>query len=290
MHARRAILYMPGDDMHKIRKATTLGVDSICMDMEDGVALNRKAQARSTISNALKNLDFGYSERLVRINAIGTGLETEDLASVLADKPDGIVIPKVQDADQVRWVSQEIGNFESQSGWTTGSIALLVVIESARGVINLKEIAGSDSRLQALIFGAEDFSSDIGATRTLTGREVFYARSALVTHAGAFGIQAIDMIYINFHDTEGLKNEALKGAEMGFSGKQIIHPAQVNPIQESFTPSEEEIQKASQLLESFDLHQEAGRGVFALNGKLVEAPMMKSAERILERARAAGKY
>lgn len=290
MHARRAILYMPGDDMHKIRKATTLGVDSICMDMEDGVALNRKAQARSTISIALKNLDFGHSERLVRINAIGTGLETEDLASVLADKPDGIVIPKVQDADQVRWVSQEIGNFESQSGWTTGSIALLVVLESARGVINLKEIAGSDSRLQALIFGAEDFSSDIGATRTLAGREVFYARSALVTHAGAFGIQAIDMIYINFHDTEGLKNEALQGAEMGFSGKQIIHPAQVTPTQESFTPSEEEIQNASQLLESFDLHQEAGRGVFALNGKLVEAPMMKSAERILERARAAGKY
>lgn len=290
MHARRAILYMPGDDMHKIRKATSLGVDSICMDMEDGVALNRKAQARLTISSALKTLDFGHSERLVRINAVGTGLETEDLASVLRDKPDGIVIPKVQDADQIRWVSQEIENYESESGWIPGSIALLVVIETARGVINLKEIAGSDSRLQTLIFGAEDFSSDIGATRTIAGREVFYARSALVTHAVAFGLQAIDMIYINFHDPEGLKNEALQGAGMGFSGKQIIHPAQVTPTQESFTPSEEEIQKASQLLESFDLHQESGRGVFALNGKLVEAPMIKSAERILERARAAGKY
>jgi citrate lyase beta subunit len=290
MHARRAILYMPGDDMHKIRKATTLGVDSICMDMEDGVALNRKAQARSTISSALKNLDFGHSERLVRINAVGTGLEAEDLASVLTDKPDGIVIPKVQDADQIRWVSRKIGKIENESGWNPGSIVLLVVVETARGVINLKEIAGSDSRLQALIFGAEDFSSDIGATRTIAGSEVFYARSTLVAHAGAFGLQAIDMIYINFHDTEGLKNEALKGAVMGFSGKQIIHPAQVTPTQESFTPSEEEIQKASQLLDSFYLHQEAGRGVFALNGKLIEAPMIKSAERILERARAAGKY
>ncbi len=290
MHARRTILYMPGDDMHKIRKATTLGVDSICMDMEDGVALNRKAQARSTISSALKNLDFGHSERLVRINAVGTGLETEDLASVLADKPDGIVIPKVQDADQIRWVSRKIGKFENESGWNPGSIVLLVVVETARGVINLKGIAGSDSRLQALIFGAEDFSSDIGATRTMAGREVFYARSAIVTHAGAFGLQAIDMIYINFHDTEGLKNEALQGARMGFSGKQTIHPAQVTPTQESFTPSEVDIQKASQLLESFYLHQEAGRGVFALNGKLIEAPMIKSAERILERARAAGKY
>ncbi len=289
MHARRAILYMPGDDMHKIRKATTLGVDSICMDMEDGVAINRKDKARSTISNALKNLDFGNSERLVRINAVGTGLETDDLASVLADKPDGIVIPKVQDADQVKWVSQKIGKIESESGWSRGSIVLLVVVETARGILNLKEIAGSDIRLQALIFGAEDFSSDIGATRTIEGKEVFYARSAIVTHAGAFGLQAIDMIYVNFIDTEGLAYEALQGAEMGFSGKQIIHPAQVIPTQKSFTPSEEEIQKASQLLESFNLHQEAGRGVFASNGKLVEAPIIKSAERVLDRARAAGK-
>ena len=282
MHARRAILYMPGDDMHKIRKATTLGVDCICMDMEDGVALNQKVQARSTISSALINLSFENSERLVRINAVGSGLESEDLAAVLPDKPDGIVIPKVQDADQIRWVSQKIGDIEGEFGWSDGSIVLLAVVESARGIINLKDIAGSDERLQALIFGAEDFSSDIGATRTIQGWEVFYARSTLVTHAGAFGLQAIDMIYINFHDTEGLKNEALQGSEMGFSGKQVIHPAQVNPTQESFTPSQDEIQKATQLLESFKLQQEAGVGVFALNGKLVEAPIIKSAERVLE--------
>lgn len=289
MHARRAILYMPGDDMHKIRKATTLGVDCVCMDMEDGVARNRKIQARTTISKALNNLNFGTSERLVRINAVGSGLEAEDLASVLPDQPDGIVIPKVEDADQVKQVSEKIAQFERNYDWSLGSIALLVLVETARGVVNLKEIASSDSRLQALIFGAEDFSSDIGATRTKERWEVFYARSALLTYAAAYGLQAIDMIYIDFRDLDGLRKEATQGVKMGFSGKQIIHPEQVLPTQESYTPSPETIKRAKNLVETYKSHQEAGMGVFAMNGKLVEEPIIKSAQRVLERAEAAGK-
>lgn len=289
MHARRAILYMPGDDMHKIRKATTLGVDCICIDMEDGVAPSRKKQARTTISKALNKLKFGATERLVRINAIGTGLEIKDLASVLPDQPDGVVIPKVENSNQVRWVSEKIALTEDEYGWNPGSIALLALVETARGIINLKEIAGSDARLQALIFGAEDFSSDIGATRTNERWEVFFARSALLTHAAAYGLQAIDMIYIDFRDSDGLRNEAIQGAKLGFSGKQIIHPEQVIPAQDSFTPNQEAIEQAKHLLEAFKSHQEEGRGVFALDGKLVEEPIIKSAERVLERARAAGK-
>ena len=289
MHARRALLYMPGDDMHKIRKATTLGVDCICMDMEDGVAPSCKEQARSIISQALQNLNFGLSERLARINAIGTGLEMEDLTSVLPAHPDGIVIPKVENADQIRWASEQIAVIEKEFDWQVGGIPVLAVVETARGIVNLQEIAGSDARLQALIFGAEDFTSDLGATRTSEGWEVFYARSALLTHAGAYGLQAIDMIYINFQDIEGLKNEADQGAKMGFSGKQIIHPFQVIPTQDAFTPSDDAIIQASHLLKAYKLHIEAGEGVFALNGKLVEAPIIKSAERVLERARVAGK-
>jgi citrate lyase beta subunit len=289
MHARRALLYMPGDDLRKIYKATTVGVDSICMDLEDGVAAIRKAEARAVISNALKSLEFGKSERLARINPVKSGLEGEDLLGVLPARPDGIVIPKVEDGKQVRWVSQQIAAVEQKYGWPIGEICLIVIIESARAIVNLPDIAGSDARLQALIFGAEDFATDIGASRTREGWEVFFARSAVVTHAAAYGLQAIDMVFVDFRDSQGLSKEALQGAQMGFAGKQIIHPDQVDPVQEAFSPGEEAIAHALRIVEASASHQKAGLGAFALDGKMVDAPVVKAAEQVLARARAAGK-
>ena len=289
MHARRALLYMPGDDLRKIQKATTLGVDSICMDMEDGVALNRKAEARSTIAQALQSLDFGSSERLARINAIGSGYEIDDINAVVPARPDGIVIPKVEFAEQVRWVSKEITAIEKKNRWPARNIRLLVVVETARGIVNLAQIASASPRLEAIIFGAEDFAGDIGAIRTPEAWEVFYARSAVATHAAAFGLQAIDMVYVNFHDQEGLRKEALTGAQMAFAGKQVIHPNQVQPVQEAFTPGDEAIAQAVRVMEAFTKHQQAGVGAFALDGKMVDAPIVKTAERVVALARAAGK-
>ena len=243
MHARRALLYVPGDDLKKINKAASLGVDSVCLDMEDGVALNRKIEARQTIAQALGRVDFGATERLARINPVGSGLEIDDLWAVLPSRPDGIVLPKVDDPDQVNWASREMAAFERQAGLPVGSLALIVLVETPRGVINLPHIAAAASRLQALIFGAEDLAGSLGATRTPEAWEVHYARSAVVLHAAAFNLQAIDMVYIDFHDISGLRREALQGAQMGFAGKQIIHPNQVAPVQESFTPTEEEARR-----------------------------------------------
>jgi citrate lyase beta subunit len=279
---------MPGDDLRKIKKATTLGVDCICMDMEDGVALNRKVEARQTIVEALQTLDFGRSERLARINAIGSGFEADDLATVLPARPDGIVIPKVENADQVVYVSQIIGQYEGLYDWEAGGIPIIVVVESSRGVVNLASIAACE-RLEAIIFGAEDFASDIGARRTPESWEVFYARSAVVTHAAAFDRQAIDMVHIDFKDNDGLRREAEQGAGMGFTGKQIIHPNQVEPVQTAFTPNDEAIAYAQRLARAFEEHQAAGKGAFALDGKMVDAPLMKAAERLLDLARVAGK-
>jgi len=289
MRARRALLYMPGDDLHKIRKAITLGVDCICMDMEDGVALNRKTEARHTIADALQNLDFGRSERLARINPVGSGLELDDLLAALLGKPDGVVVPKVESAEQIHWTSQTMAAVEKKNGWQVGGISLIAIVESARAMLNLASIAGADARLQALIFGSEDLASDIGATRTAQGWEVFYARSSVVMHAAAYDLQAIDQVYLDFHDTEGLLRDCQRGVEMGYSGKQIIHPNQVAPVQNAFTPSDEAINQAQRLMEAFELHQQSGRGAFALDGKMVDAPIVKSAQRVLERARAAGK-
>ena len=289
MRARRALLYMPGDDRRKINKATTLGVDCICMDLEDGVAHNRKEAARTTIVDALNTLDFGRAERLVRINPVGSGLEAADLAAVLPGRPDGIVVPKVGDPATVLWVSEQIAEYEQPQGWPVGGIALFAMVETARGIVNLRGIAGAAPRLAVLIFGAEDLAGDIGAVRTPAGWEVFYARSAVVTHAAAFNLQAIDMLNADFQDLETLRADAEQGARMGFSGKQIIHPNQVAPVLEAFTPSDKEIANARRIVEAHRAHQAAGTGAFAMEGKMIDMPVVKTAEQVLARARAAGK-
>jgi citrate lyase beta subunit len=248
MRARRALLYMPGDDRHKIEKALTLGVDCVCMDMEDGVAPNRKTEAR----------------------------------------PDGVVVPKVETLEQIQWVSGEIEAAELACGWPMHSIRLLVMVETPKAILNLKEIA-SHPHLEALIFGGEDYAASVGARRTPGALELLYARSAVVTACAAHGLQAIDMISVDFKDLEALRREADFGAQLGFTGKQVIHPSQVAPVQEAFTPDEAAIESARRLVEAFEAHQAEGAGVFARDGRMVELPHVKAARCVLKRARAAGK-
>jgi len=280
---------MPGDDRRKIEKATTLGVDCICMDMEDGVAITRKTEARAVIAQAMKDLDFGSSERCIRINSFGSGFEKFDLAAAVATNPDSIVVPKIETAGQIREISEYIEMYELSSKMKIGSIRMLVGVETAKGILNLKEIAEADKRLEAIIFGAEDFAASVGATRTEDAIEVLYARSAVVTACAANELQAIDMVYIDFRDIEGLRLEAEQGASFGFSGKQIIHPNQVSAVQEAFTPSDEAIEYAQRVVKTFAASQKEGRGAFALDGKMIDMPLLKNAQKVLDRAKAAGK-
>ena len=288
LRPRRALLYMPGDSRRKIEKSLTLGVDSICMDLEDGVALSQKAAARATVAQALAELDFGRSEKLVRLNAFGSGLEALDLSETLPAHPHGVVLPKVENAAPVQWLDAALTRGEEEHSWPPGELAIIVLVETARGIVNLPEICQASARLQALIFGAEDLAGDIGATRTREAWEVFYARSAGVTYAAAFGLQAIDMVYVDFQDASGLAREAAEGARLGFAGKQAIHPNQIVPIQAAFTPSGEAIAQAQRIAEAFQAWQASGVGTFALDGKMVDAPVVKAAERVLAKARAAG--
>lgn len=289
MHSRRALLYMPGDDRRKIEKSTTLGVDCICMDMEDGVALNRKVEARHVIAHAMRELNFGNSERCIRINSIGSGLEVHDLAAALDAEPDTIVVPKIESAEQVRWVSERIESYELENNRNIGSIRLLAGVETAKGILNLKEITEVDKRLDAVIFGGEDFAASIGAVRTKTATELLYARQTVITACAANGLQAIDIVFIDFKDPDGLRIEAEEGAGFGFSGKQIIHPNQVSVVQEAFTPSASAIEYAKRIVESFESSQKEGKGAYALDGKMIDMPLLKNAQKVLDRARAAGK-
>jgi citrate lyase subunit beta-like protein len=288
MHSRRALLYMPGDNWKMITKSVTLGVDSICMDMEDGTAVNKKAEARATIAKALQELDFGASEKLARINSVGSGWEKDDIEAVLPYHPDGVVIPKVESFEHVEWASKIIEAAELKYGWPINSVRILIGVETAKGILNLKEIA-AHPRLDAIIFGGEDFAASIGAVRTKDAVELLYARQAVIVACAANDLQAIDIVTIDYKDLEALKVESQFGAGLGFSGKQIVHPNQVSVVQEAFTPSDESIAYARRIVETFEASQKEGKGAYALDGKMIDMPLLKNAQKVLARAQAAGK-
>ncbi|MHB8627493.1 MAG: HpcH/HpaI aldolase/citrate lyase family protein [Aggregatilineales bacterium] len=285
---RRVLLFMPGDDLRKIEKGAASGVDSVIMDLEDGVAYSRKDAARQTIVKALGTLGFSRSEKLIRINPVSDPQFQTDLTTTAGARPDGYVIPKVETADQVRHVSQWLDSVEHSHNWPPGAIRLLALIESAAGIVAIREIASADRRLDALIFGAEDYAGSVGATRTADGLEVLWARSTVVAHAAAVGLQAIDTPFVNFQDTNGLARDAAFAAQLGYTGKLAIHPRQIELLNRAFNPSKDAIAYAQQVLTAFDEQQRNGAGVFALDGKMIDEPMAKAARTVIERAGAAG--
>ncbi len=286
---RRACLYMPGDSMRKIQKAAGLRVDTIIMDIEDGVAYSQKAAARSTILDALQSVEFGSNERLVRVNGVGSGWTHADLAATVAGRPDGYVLPKVESAAHVVYVDHLLADLESEHGIAPGSLTLHAIIESSRGVLNAREIAQASPRLTALQLGAEDLAGNMGLTRTRASMEVFHARSVVVLAAAAHGLQAIDGVFLDIADAEGAFEEARQVAQMGYQGKMAIHPNQIEPFHRAFTPSDAEIAAAQRLVDAHHAHQAAGRGAFVLDGKMIDPAIVKPAEQVLAKARAAGK-
>lgn len=270
---RRALLFMPGGDRRKIEKGIAAAPDSIILDLEDGVALNRKAEARAAAAAALVDLDFGRAERLVRINPLGSGLAEADLAALLPAHPDGLVIPKVESPEQIDWVRRR----------SPRGTALLAIVESAKGIVNLKAIAAAKG-LTALVFGAEDLIGSVGGVRTKAGAEVHYARSTVITHAAAFDLSAIDTPYIDLNDEAGLRAETRSALELGYSGKLAIHPKQLAPILDVFTPSPDEVARARRLVEAYAQYQAEGLGVFALEGTMIDAPLIRAARAVLARA------
>ncbi len=289
MRLCRAALYMPGDSMRKIQKAAALTVDTIIMDIEDGVARNRKAAARATILEALQTVDFGANEKLVRVNPVGSGWTAQDIIETVTGRPDGYVVPKVESAADLHYIDRLLNDLEAQHGLERGSLSLHAIVETARGILNVADIAQASPRLTALQFGAEDLAGDIGATRTPASWEVFYARSAVVTAAAAFRLQAIDGVYLNLDDPEGCYEEAKRAAEMGYTGKMAIHPKQIEPLHRAFTPTDEEIAAARRVVEAAAAHQAEGVGAFALDGRMVDQPIVNEAQHVLAKARLAGK-
>jgi len=272
---RRAILFMPGDDRRKIEKGIAFTPDSILMDLEDAVALNRKAEARAATAAALKELDFGRSEKLVRINQVDSGLAEDDLAAILPARPDGLCIPKVESPEQIEWARRRLPD----------DMPLFVMIETAKAVINLKEISAAPG-LTGLAFGAEDLVASIGGVRTRGGWETFHARSAIALHAAAFNLGSVDMVFTDLRDEAepDLRAETRAAAELGYSGKFAVHPKQIAPIVEGFMPAPEDTARARRLVAAYDEQQAQGFGAFTFEGKMVDMPMLRAAQTVIARS------
>jgi len=284
MQLRRAFLYTPGNDEHKIKKACTFKADCVCVDLEDAVSPSKKEEARLTAAHALGTFDFGKSERLVRINAPATPYFLPDLRIVIDAVPQGIVIPKVEDAKPLQYVDGFLEAFEIQSELPIGSVRLIAIIETARSFVNLKELCEATPRLTALIFGAEDLAVSLGARRTAASREIFYARSQMVLYAAAYKLDAIDLVCNNYKDLEVIRTEALEGAQMGYCGKQVIHPNQIPIVQEAFSPTREEVEKAMRIKSEYEQQMVEGKGALGMQGSLVDMPVYRQAKQLLEKA------
>ena len=282
---RRSLLFIPGDSWRKIEKGTQLGTDMVILDLEDAVAFDQKQEARQVVVSALSSLDFGKTECLVRVNGLDTGHFAADLEAVAGTGLEGIVVPKLETAPQIRLLDQHLSTAEAEHGRAAGSIRLFILIETALAVMNLGEIAQASPRLDALLFGAEDLVVELGTIRSPAAWEVFYARSAVVTAAAAFGLQAIDMVFVGLHDLVGLKEEAEFARQLGYTGKMAIHPRQVELLNRVFSPSAADIDHARRLVTAYQEQAAAGSGAFVVDGRMVDRPVVLAAERVLERAR-----
>eukprot|EP01112_Ceratiomyxa_fruticulosa_P010329 TRINITY_DN2729_c0_g1_i2.p1 TRINITY_DN2729_c0_g1~~TRINITY_DN2729_c0_g1_i2.p1 ORF type:complete len:360 (+),score=59.16 TRINITY_DN2729_c0_g1_i2:92-1081(+) len=287
---RRVLFNVPGSDVKKLNKALTLEADVMCLDFEDGVAQNMKEQARVNVSDFIANQTFKCSELIVRINGFDSNHISRDLQVLapLVGKIHGIQIPKVDSSNHFNFVSSMLRKFGADSQ-ALSQIKYFAAIESAKAVINLREICEYNNsngfpKLGTLIFASEDYCADTGITRTQGAQELLFARSAVVNHAVAYGLDSIDMVCINYKDPAFLEKEAREGAQLGFNGKQAIHPTQIPIIVEAFRPSPAMVEWANKIIEGNKIHQAKGTGAFELDGLMIDLPIVKRATNILRGA------
>ena len=279
---RRALLYMPGDDLKKISKAAILDLDLAVLDCEDAVAVNSKSTARNVICEALNSLDFGRTERGVRVNSVSSGLLKDDLLSLLTNctQPDVYMVPKLDSPKEALIINDFISQHSKYP------IPIIFQIESAVGLINLHDIiktlmASSHLIPVAIVFGADDYVSDIRGLRDDINA-VMYARQKIVTYARAYNLQPIDRVHIEYKNTDCLHSESVQGFSFGFTGKQCIHPLQIPIVQTAFSPSVTQLEHARALIKCFNENQEAGKGAFTFRGKMIDKPTLLQAQNVID--------
>jgi len=285
---RRSRLYVPGSEPKYFINAALPGADAVILDLEDSVHASEKDTARLLVRNGLRAVDFLECERMVRINQLPLGLE--DLNEIVPESPDVILIPKVESADQVKAVQQLMDAVKEEYGIIQRPIWLMPILESALGIENAFSIATASKQIAALTIGLEDYTADLGVVKTLSGSESLYARQRVVNAAHAAGVQAIDSVFGDVADMDGLRVWALNSRAMGFEGMGCVHPSQIGVIHEAFAPAAAEIEKAKKIVAAYNEAQEKGLGVVSLGSKMIDPPVVERALKLMARAKAMGMF
>lgn len=279
--SRRSRLYLPGNEPKFLINAPIHGSDGLILDLEDSVAPSEKDAARIVVRNALVHLDFQGAEKMVRINQGERGLE--DLEYIVPHGVQLILVPKVESPEQLYEVDERVQKLREEHGLNE-PVWLMPIVESARGAWFAFEIASTTPNVASLAIGLEDYTADIGAQRTLEGRESFWARSQVVNGARAAGVQPIDTVFSDVSDMEGLRQSVLEARSLGFEGKGCIHPRQIPIVHEGFAPTEDEINKAKRIVIAFEDAEKQGLGVVSLGSKMIDPPVVKRALHSIELA------
>lgn len=282
---RRSRLYVPGSEPKYFINAALHGADAVILDLEDSVHPTEKDAARLLVRNALRTVDFLQCERMVRINQLPLGLE--DLDEIVSESPDLILIPKVETANQLIDAKARITRVQGDYG-ISRPIWLMPILESALGIENAFSIAEAGDSTVALTIGLEDYTADLGVVKTASGAESLYARQRVVNAAHAAGIQAIDSVFGDVSDLDGLRIWGTNARALGFEGMGCVHPAQIPVIHEAFAPTALEIERARKIVAAYDNAQELGRGVVSLGSKMIDPPVVQRALKLMARAQAMG--
>jgi citrate lyase subunit beta/citryl-CoA lyase len=282
---RRSRLYLPGSEPKYFINAGLHAPDAIILDLEDAVHPAEKDAARILVRNALRAVDFGAAERMVRINQLPLGYE--DLEEVVPEAPDLVLIPKVEHAEQILAIEERVTQIAAGCKLDR-PIWLMAILESALGIENALAIASASERMVAMSIGLEDYTADLGVVKTVDGRESLYARARLVNAAHAARIQASDSVYGDVGDLEGLGRWAESARALGFEGMGCVHPLQIPVIHQAFAPSQAEIEKALKIVAAFEEAQQRGLGVVSLGSKMIDPPVVQRALKLVERARQMG--
>ena len=282
---RRTMLYLPGNNPNMLTKGHLFGSDGVILDLEDAVAMVEKDAARILVSKYLKQGEFGGVEVTVRINGIDTEFWKKDLEAIVPMKRlDGIRAPKVDSAETVKILDEEISRLEDKYGVPQGKLKLFCLLETAKGILNAYEIATASPRIAAIIPGGEDLRADLKTERSMDGTELEWARRFVVFAGRAAGFDPLDTVFSRVTDDEGLRKETQFIKQLGFAGKSIIHPNQIRIIHDVFNPTEAEIAKAQKILAAAKEAAERGQGAVTVDGKMVDTPVVKRAEYVLVRA------
>lgn len=286
---RRSMLFLPGNNPNMMANIEILGADAIILDLEDAVSPDEKDAARILVRNSLENLDLEKCEIIVRINSIdGNGYWKKDLDEVVPLRPHMIMPTKVGEPEDVLTVSAYIRSVESKCGLALGTVKLIPLIETAKGIENACQIAKADKRVTAILLGAEDLTANLHCVRTKEGTEIFYARSRIVSAARAVGIDAYDTPFTDINDDEGLLKDVKFAKSLGFTGKASISPRHIACINSVFSPTREEIHYAHNVIEAIERAKSQHKGAIALNGKMIDAPIVSRARQVLEIEKAIG--